>query len=101
MPCQVYSPAEISEMRQVEINKLTAWLCALLNHPEITPDMAIEACAQAQIDPASLANWWREHQRQDEERRNREALERRKAMKRKEALSKLTFEERDALGIRQ
>lgn len=44
--------------------------------------------------------WWEGHKREDERRRKKEAAEKRKAELKATALSKLTNEEKEALGIR-
>lgn len=47
-----------------------------------------------------LADWWDEHKRADRERIKREQAEARKKQLKKSALSKLSVEEKRALGIR-
>lgn len=44
--------------------------------------------------------WWREHKREDENRRRREERARKKEELKNQALSKLTNEEKKALGIK-
>jgi PAS domain-containing protein len=54
---------------------------------------------EAGVTRKKVNAWWRQHQKEDEQRRAREAAEQRKAQLKESALSKLTAEERAALGL--
>lgn len=55
---------------------------------------------EAGVQRRMVKTWWRGHKAEDERRRVREAEERRKADLKASALSKLTAEERAALGLK-
>ncbi len=105
MPCEYYTPGEEARMARQELNIVTALLCATcrriqrheeaVGHP-LNPPSLIESVP-------GLRAWWDEHQERD---RRREAAERQAAESaakresdRKAGLSKLTAEERRALGL--
>ena len=52
------------------------------------------------VKPAQVKTWWRRHLKQDEARRAQEAAEKERQRIKAQALSKLTDEEKKALGIR-
>jgi hypothetical protein len=54
---------------------------------------------EAGVKRRTVETWWRQHQAEDAERRDREFAERKRADLRAAALGKLTNEERAALGI--
>ena len=54
---------------------------------------------EAGIKRKTLETWWKKHEKQDEERRAREAAARDKEQLKASAISKLTAEERAALGL--
>ena len=54
---------------------------------------------EAGVKRKTVEVWWAKHKKEDEERRAREAAEKRKEELKASALSKLTTEERIALGI--
>ena len=54
---------------------------------------------EAGIKRKTLETWWKKHKKQDEERRAREAAARDKEQLKASAISKLTAEERAALGL--
>ena len=51
------------------------------------------------VKRAHVVNWWKAHQKEDENRRKREAERREKERLRQSAIEKLTDEERKALGL--
>lgn len=51
------------------------------------------------VKPAQVKTWWRRHLKQDEARRAQEAAEKERQRIKTQALSKLTEEEKKALGI--
>lgn len=55
---------------------------------------------EAGVKRKTLELWWKAHKKKDEERRAREEASRRKDELRASALSKLSLEERAALGIK-
>lgn len=54
---------------------------------------------EAGVKRKQLETWWRKHKKQDEERRAREAAHLRKEELKTAAISKLSMEERAALGL--
>lgn len=54
---------------------------------------------EAGIKRKTLETWWRKHKKQDDERRAREAAALNKEQLKASAISKLTAEERAALGL--
>lgn len=89
MPCQDYRDNSYEDT--TKIDKLTRMLCYLCG-----------SCQPKLIkDNPELSLWWKEHQEQDRKRIASElAEEERKTLKRV-ALSKLTNEEKKALGIKE
>lgn len=77
MPCMTDTTAE----DRAALNNVTRMLCALCERSETTTIHAVPG----------LTSWWNLHQANDEKRRKRELRER--------ALSKLTQEEKEALGL--
>lgn len=55
---------------------------------------------EAGVQRREVKTWWRSHKAEDERRRQREAAEKRKAELKATALSKLTVDERAALGLK-
>lgn len=52
------------------------------------------------VPKTKVKSWWKKHKQEDAERRAREAVEKQKEELRKTAISKLTPEELEILGIR-
>ncbi len=93
-----------------EHNMLEAAMCGLLTAIEkwgndTTPEGRVKQMldkvdwTEAGVKRKTFELWWRKHKKQDEERRAREAAARRKEELKAVALSKLTAEERAALGL--
>lgn len=108
MPCSNDGAAEAYEReRDKEFRRLTASLCAILRVAE-TNDINLVLgqvdWQEAGVTREWLVGWWAEHKRADEARKIREARERFERTQREanriKALSKLTPEERAALGIK-
>jgi hypothetical protein len=94
MPCRDYSDDQISRETQKRLDHVTKLLCYVMSHVGHS-----ELGKHLQTKDKDLKIWWEEHQEQD---RKREEAERRASEKRRlkrEALSKLSKEERKALGL--
>lgn len=77
-----------------KIDHLTNMLCGLCTRIENTDSGYLLE------DDESLMKWWDQHKKEDNERKAlEESLAKRQKLK-EEALSKLTKEEREALGLR-
>lgn len=80
------------ELRE-KLDKVTRLLCGLCGR-------LIDAGKEGYIHKnKELSEWWEEHQRIDAARLRMEAMQKKKEGLRKLGLSKLTAEERQALGI--
>jgi len=94
MPClSGPSEAELWHEERLKNDRVTALLCALCQRIEEGPSSKV-----INEDPALVA-WWQEHKRLDAERKAQEARDFRRKRVAEEARSKLTREERIALGI--
>jgi len=89
MPCRTEDWGDDTK-EEKEIQKLTRMLCS--------------ACVGLEtkgwdMPTLELKKWWEKHQKEDERRLAMERAERKKNRLRKQAISKLTPEERKALGL--
>ena len=92
MPCRYYSPEEEREMVQLELDKITRIACAmgaLLKNNDLLDRL-----------PKYARAWYEKHLEIDAQRRAAEAEAKHREKLRKDALSKLTDEERQVLGVR-
>jgi hypothetical protein len=106
MPCRYWDDS--LEMGRLRKNKafLEAALCAILtakdlwyNYNDILDDIDYD---EAGISKQELMDWWENHKKNDAVRREKEEKEKEEIRKfnlRVIALSKLTMEEREALGL--
>lgn len=93
MPCMgPYTDSELRDQAAVENDKLTRMLCVVCKHLDKKDKKAIGKVR-------GLTTWWREHKRLDAAREADEQAEEEGRAFRKKALSKLTSEERWALGL--
>lgn len=93
MPCMgPYSDREIASQAEEKNDKLSRMLCAVCKHLEKKDKQAIRKVR-------GLTTWWKKHKRLDEFREADEKAEKEAMAFRKKTLSKLTKEERWALGL--
>ena len=97
MPCRC-DEMETSDQYRQEADKMAAMLCSLCEMLEQQTDTA--HLSRLETWPASVRKWWADHKKKDAERVAQEEAAERKQMLKRMALSKLTQEERDALGVR-
>lgn len=97
MPCSSELPGERAMEDAAEIDKLTRMLCELCHAVETANKGRIRQIALS----TELSAWWDEHKKWDRRRRKEEKRERMQRRLRQEGISKLTKEERRALGIRR
>lgn len=88
MPCEYESPLDRERRQRNELDKLTRMLC--------------ETCKQATRTGITLRPevraWWEQHQKADARRLEEEAEAARQDQLRNQALTRLSDEERKALG---
>ena len=90
MPCSDGGPSrEQIEREQRDHQTMTRLAC----------DRCREIEARGGTVPAWAQEWWQEHKRRDDDRQQRETQAQREAEIRKRAISKLTPEEREELGV--
>ncbi len=91
MPCQYHTPAEEAENTRKILNQLTRHLCWMCNHFDQNDEF--------ESAPVGLKNWWIKHQQDDAARveRQRKDIQRKKLVQ--SAASKLTADEKRALGL--
>lgn len=101
MPCTDGGPTY--EQTQ-EPRRIAAALCALLTFFEaegtIRQTLDKMDWDEAGVSRLWVEGWWDEHKREDTIRREQEAQERDRRIARQAALSKLSPDEREALGLR-
>lgn len=105
MPCRVDEPYEATPKKPMEtVHGLEAALCgiltALTKNGDIQRAVDFFDSAEAGITADEIMEWWTIHQAKDEARRKREQEARAREDRKKAALSKLTAEERNLLGLR-
>lgn len=113
MPCRVeedWQPAKRTS-HGMTFEHFEAALCGILSAVEqygndTTPEGRVKMLFnqvdwnEAGVKRKTVEVWWAKHKQEDAERRVREAAEKEKENLRQWALSKLTLEERAALGIK-
>jgi hypothetical protein len=104
MPCRTEETyEERAERRRKTVDVPIAFLCGLLTvlENEDVVDLWLREIdwKEAGITKKEALEWWKEHKAEDELRRKREAKERKENELRISAMSKLTPEERQALGL--
>lgn len=109
MPCLTYDPPDntpspVPDLKR-QIADLEAALCAALtvldNESENGEDgIGMLNLKEAGVNEKKLRKWWASHKKRDADRRRAEYEKQRKEQLRASALSKLSDEERQALGIK-
>lgn len=109
MPCVHYAPGEeaamLLEETRSKLDNVTRMLCGVCSSLEGVSGIGVFE------DIDGLDVWWHDHKRRDEQRRRDEAVAERKrqtqerakvdaARRRAKALSKLSAEDREALGLK-
>ena len=106
MPCRTdYMEEPGNLMRQVSM--LKAALCAVMTAAsklDIVPDLYNKIdVKESGVTPAEIQNWWMEHQREDERRKQQEKEDRERREERERArqaaLAKLSPEDRKWLNL--
>ena len=98
MPCRDnWGTAEDFAEYQRKIDKLTRMLCGLCKVVEDFTDGDDDVMVIDKVK--NLRKWWNAHQAADRKREARQKVEKEKRRKISIALSKLTDEERELLGI--
>ena len=111
MPCRVEEDWDTTprrvERHGMELADFEAALCGVFTAAEegavvggLEGLLDVVDWKEAGIQRRVVKTWWRKHKAEDEARRLREAAEQRKATLKAAALSKLTAEERAALGLK-
>lgn len=114
MPCRVdedwdTTPRRV-ERHGMELADFEAALCGVFTAIERWGnDTTLEGRLKQMLDKVdwddagvrrkTVETWWKKHKKEDEERRAREAAARRKEELKAAAISKLSMEERAALGL--
>ncbi len=93
MPCR-YDSDDYARDTRAELDKLTRLLC------EACTIGAPNSGKSAADYSDELKNWWAKHQKWDEHRREQEQEQLRRKKLYAKALSKLTDEEKELLGIK-
>lgn len=106
MPCRdggYEDEVRVSRESVTEHRMLEASMCGLLTQLEKEGCLALWLervdWAEAGVKRKTLEMWWKKHKKEDEARRAREAAAKRKEQLKASAISKLTAEERAALGL--
>ena len=97
MPCRSYEDDDYVSNPKVLRDKLARIACKALTHIEEMDDGGLEKLI---LQEPEIAEWWSAHKEADRKAKEKEqAIEEKKRL-RESALSKLTKEERAALGIK-
>lgn len=96
MPCRDYMDDVPSINVQQKLDMLSRIACKALTHIEESGD-GLEMLI---LKDPEIADWWSAHKEADRREKERLAEEKRERRLRKTALSKLTDEEKDILGIK-
>lgn len=90
---------EIENNRRT-IKKLEAMLCALATRMErVNEPFRFVDWAEAGVTQAQFLGWWRLHQEDDRQRKQREQETARRKLDKENALKKLTDREKKVLGL--
>lgn len=106
MPCRDWTVEDEWRAKDAaEKALLRASLCAVLSALERQGDLYENVLSfidwrESGVTEKEFRSWWKEHKREDAERRKRQREADRKERLRKSALSKLTDEEKKILGIK-
>ena len=106
MPCRDpdWDIPKVTKRFGMDIHDFESVLCGIFTHLEKNWALNVTLddvnWSEVGVSRGMVEAWWAGHKREDERRRKREAAEKRKAELRVAALSKLTDEEKEALGIR-
>lgn len=98
MPC--YTAPEPPSREEILSAKMPAVLCALAAHLGEDEIIKIVDWREAGVTAIEFRDWWRLHQKRDQQRRAAEDEARRRAELKAAAVAKLTPEERAALGLK-
>jgi hypothetical protein len=111
MPCRDgdWDEPRVIKRFEMDIHDFEAVLCGLFTeaesrglrtgYDELSFLLSEVNWKEVGVPRKKVENWWAGHKREDERRRKKEAEEKRKAELKAAALSKLTDEEKQVLGI--
>lgn len=100
MPCSDGGVPYPPSREEVLNSRMPAVLCGLVSVIGLDAVLATVDWKEAGVSQGEFREWWAMHQRQDAQRRAREADQKRRQELRAQAEAKLTPEERAVLGIK-